>query len=325
MNTAHPGTVGVLAYHGMTTFEMGIVVEMFGLSWSDIDQPWYDLKIVTEGARPVRTIGGATLTTPHGLDDLSAADTVVIPSVENPDEPTSPELVDALRAAHARGSRIVSICSGAFALANAGLLDGRRATTHWRYSARLRERYPLVDVDPDPLYVDDGEILTSAGCAAGLDLCLHIVRRDLGATVANQVARRMVIAPHRAGGQAQYIEAPVARDPDDEHLRRTLEWALDNLDRPLRVVDLARHSDMSLRTFIRRFGASTGTSPNQWLTDRRIQRALELLESTDMPIEQIAATTGFASPVTLRHHFTARTGTSPSAYRRTFRESPTRV
>ncbi|MFD4367131.1 helix-turn-helix domain-containing protein [Rhodococcus sp. NPDC058521] len=322
MSDSAPGSVAVLAYDGMTLFEIGIVVEVFGLSWSDVDQPWYDLTICTETAMAVRTLGGATLATPHGLSTLAGADTVVIPSVADPRARTSPELTEALQAAHARGARIVSICSGAFALADAGLLDGRRATTHWRYASLLRDRRPSIEVDPDPLYVDDGDILTSAGCAAGLDLCLHIVRTDLGGTVANQVARRMVVPPHRAGGQAQYIEAPMTNDPDDEALARTLEWVDRNLDKPLRVADLAREAGMSLRTFIRRFGAATGTSPNQWLTDRRIQRAVELLESTDASIEHISAATGFASPVTLRHHFTARTGTSPTAYRRTFRAAP---
>ncbi|MDE9366228.1 transcriptional regulator FtrA [Luteipulveratus sp. YIM 133132] len=314
-----PGTVAVLAYDGMTGFEAGIVTEVFGLSWPDIDQPWYDLTVCAERS-PLRILGGASLHTPHGLDALAAADTVVIPSVKDPAGPVSAELIDALRTAHGRGARMVSICSGAFALAAAGLLDGRPATTHWRYAAALQERYPAVQVDPDPLYVDDGDVLTSAGCAAGLDLCLHLVRRDLGAAVANAVARRMVVSPHRPGGQAQYVEAPVPEDPVDDRLSATLHWAQEHLDEPLRVADLAARSAMSERTFARRFVAATGTSPAQWVIERRVQRAVELLESTDVPVESVCAATGFASAAALRHHFSARLGTSPTAYRRMFRD-----
>ncbi|MFD3462056.1 GlxA family transcriptional regulator [Nocardia fluminea] len=311
--------VSVLAYDGMTAFEAGIVIEVFGLTWPDIDQPWYELKICTETPDPVRVIGGATMTSPYGLAEFAAADTVVVPSVADPRAPTSPELIDALRRAHSNGSRIVSICSGAFALAAAGLLDGRRATTHWRYADLLRERYPSVEVDPEPLYTDEGDILTSAGCAAGLDLALHLVRNDLGSSVANAVARRLVIQPHRAGGQAQYIESPMPPEPGDAPIARSLSWALEHLADPIGVPDLARVAGLSPRTYLRHFVRETGTTPSKWLISQRIQAALAMLENGDAPIEEIATAAGFATPVTFRHHFTRAVRTSPSSYRRTFR------
>ncbi|MEV6660785.1 helix-turn-helix domain-containing protein [Nocardia fluminea] len=317
-------SVSVLAYDGMTAFEAGIVIEVFGLTWPDIDQPWYELKICTETPEPIRVIGGATMTSPYGLAEFAAADTVVVPSVADPRAPTSPELIDALRRAHSNGSRIVSICSGAFALAAAGLLDGRRATTHWRYADLLRERYPSVEVDPEPLYTDEGDILTSAGCAAGLDLALHLVRNDLGSSVANAVARRLVIQPHRAGGQAQYIESPMPPEPLDAPIARSLSWALEHLADPIGIPDLARVAGLSPRTYLRHFVRETGATPCKWLIAQRIQAALAMLETGDAPIEEIATAVGFATPVTFRHHFTRAVRTSPSSYRRTFqtRKSP---
>lgn len=312
-------TVSVLAYDGMSAFETGIVTEVFGLVWPDIGVDWYELTICTERRQPVRMIGGATLQSPHGLDDLAAAETVVVPSVSDPTVESSPELVAALRLAHQRGARVVSICSGAFALAAAGLLDGRRATTHWRYADQLRRRYPAIEVDPGPLYVDDGAVLTSAGCAAGLDLCLHIVRTDFGAAVANAVARRLVVQPHREGGQAQYIEAPVAADADDDRVASSMTWARQHLAEPITVDLLARKAHMSTRTYLRHFNRCAGTSPIRWLIGQRIQASLPLLETTTMPIERIATAVGFDTPVTFRHHFQSTMRTSPSAYRRTFR------
>ncbi|TDD13646.1 helix-turn-helix domain-containing protein [Kribbella turkmenica] len=312
-------TVSVLAYDGMTAFEAGIVIEVFGLVWPDIDQPWYDLKVCTETPDPIRVIGGATMTSPHGLEEFAAAGTVVIPSVADPEGEISPELVAALRKAHDRGARIVSICSGAFALAAAGLLDGRRATTHWRYADLLRSLYPQVVVDPEPLYTDEGDVLTSAGCAAGLDLAMHLVRKDYGAAVANAVARRLVIQPYRSGGQAQYIESPVPPDPDDASVARSLGWALEHLAEPIGVGDLARHAGLSPRTYLRHFARATGTTPGKWLIAQRIQAALAMLETGDSPVEEIALAAGFATPVTFRHHFAKQLLTSPSAYRRTFR------
>jgi AraC family transcriptional activator FtrA len=314
-------TVSVLAYDGMTAFEAGIVIEVFGLVWPDIEQPWYELKVCTETPDPIRVLGGATLSSPHGLDEFAAADTVVIPSVADPHGETSKELIEALRNAHARGARIVSICSGAFALAAAGLLDGRRATTHWRYAELLRDRYPAVLVDPEPLYTDEGDVLTSAGCAAGLDLAMHLVRKDFGAAVANAVARRLVIQPYRAGGQAQYIESPVPPEPDDASVARSLGWALEHLAEPIGVPDLAGQAGLSPRTYLRHFVRATGTTPGKWLIAQRLQVAVAMLETGDAPVEEIALAAGFSTSVTLRHHFSKQLQTSPSAYRRTFRAS----
>jgi AraC family transcriptional regulator, transcriptional activator FtrA len=229
--------------------------------------------------------------------------------------------VAALRRAHRRGARAVSICSGAFALAAAGLLDGRRATTHWRYAEELARRYPAVTVDADVLYVDGGDVLTSAGSAAGLDLCLHLIRTDHGAAVANAVARRLVIQPHRSGGQAQFIEAPVAPVADDDRVVATMEWALANLETPITVDVLARRAHMSVRSYLRHFRHCSGTSPIRWLIERRVQASLALLESTDASVDEIAAATGFATATTYRHHFARAIRTSPTAYRRAFRAS----
>jgi AraC family transcriptional activator FtrA len=312
-------SVAVLAYDGMSPFETGIVTEVFGLTWPEIDVPWYTFTICAETPEPLRVIGGATLQTRHGLDTLAAADTVVVPSVADPQQDPSPTVVEALRRAHDNGARLVSICSGAFALAGAGLLDGRRATTHWRYTDLLRRRHPRVDVDPAPLYVDDGDVLTSAGCAAGLDLCIHLVRRDHGAAVANAVARRLVISPHREGGQAQYIEGPVVADPDDDRIGASMAWMLENLHRAITLESVAARAHMSPRSFLRHFLRCTGTSPIKWLIARRIQASLPLLERTDAAVEQVAAAVGFETAVTFRHHFTRAMRTSPSAYRRAFR------
>ncbi|MGC7094915.1 helix-turn-helix domain-containing protein [Amycolatopsis lurida] len=311
-------SVAVLAYQGMSAFETGIVTEVFGLEWRGFGVPWYRLKICAEQPGPVRMIGGATLETPYGLDDFTDADTLVVPSVADPAADPSPELVAALRRAYHRGTRIVSICSGAFALAGAGLLDGRRATTHWRYADLLASRFPQVEVDPNPLYVEDSGVFTSAGCAAGLDLCLHLVRADFGAAVANSVARHLVIPPHRDGGQAQYIEAPMAPDPDNDHVARSMAWALEHLAEPITVAKLAEIAAMSARTYLRHFLRATGTSPIRWLIAQRVQASLPLLETTDTPIERIATAVGFDTAVTFRHHFAAAMRIAPSAYRRTF-------
>jgi AraC family transcriptional activator FtrA len=212
----------------------------------------------------------------------------------------------------------MSICSGAFALAGAGLLDGRRATTHWRYAEALRRRHPAVQVDADVLYIDHGDVLTSAGSAAGLDLCLHVVRLDHGPSIANAVARRLVVQPHRDGGQAQFVEAPVVADPEDARVARSMDWALGNLAEPITVEVLARQAHMSTRTYLRHFARATGTTPIRWLIDRRVHASLPLLETTRAPIEEIAAAVGFETAVTYRHHFSQAMRTSPSAYRRAF-------
>lgn len=301
-------------------YELSIPCTVFGKPQPDLADPWYELKLCrVGGGEPDGP--GLSLRTPYGLDELARADTVVVPSVPDPcveeGRPLPPELIDALRRAHAAGARMVSLCTGAFALAEAGLLDGRRATAHWMHTAQLAERYPKVEVDASVLYVDEGDVLTSAGLTAGLDLCLHLVRRDLGAHVANQLARRMVVPAHRPGGQAQFIELSVpARD--DEGLAPVLAWAQAHLDRPLTVADLARRAAMSPRTFYRRLQAATGTTPLQWLLDQRLGRARSLLESTDLPIEKVGELSGLGTANNLRHHFLRHLGVSPGDYRRAF-------
>ena len=320
-----PHTVAVYAFDGMSPFELGCVVEVFGLPRPELGVPWYELKVCAESAaQPLRAVGGFTMSTEHGLDDFAAADTVIVTAVPDVRGEVPAPLISALQNAHERGARVVSICSGAFALAAAGLLDGRTATTHWRYADLLAERYPHVHVDPDVLYVDDGNILTSAGSAAGLDLCLHIVRKDHGPSVANSVARRLVLPPHREGGQAQFIEAAVRPLPDADTtdaggVGRSLEWALAHLSSPIAVADLARAARMSQRSYLRHFARATGTSPLRWLVAQRIAAARPLLETTDAPVEEVGAAVGFADAATFRHHFSRTVGTSPSAYRRTFR------
>jgi AraC family transcriptional activator FtrA len=316
-------SVAILAYDGMSGFESGLAAEIFGLTelselFSEgLPRPWYTVKLCSE-ASEVRMLGGAVVHTSYGLADLASADTVIIPSVGDVRAPTSPELVDAIRTAHARNARLVSICSGAFALADAGVLDGRSATTHWIYVDLLQQRYPEIDVDPAPLYVDDGNVLTSAGCAAGLDLCLHIVRSDHGARIANDVARRLVISPHRAGGQAQYIDSPVPEPTTDGRIAAGMAWALANLDAPISLDELATQASMSRRSYLRRFASATGTTPIKWLIEQRIQASLPLLESSSLSIEQIATRVGFESSVTYRHHFVRGLRTTPSEYRSCF-------
>jgi AraC family transcriptional activator FtrA len=316
-------TVSVLAYTGMSAFELGIVTEVFGLPRPEFDIPWYELTICAERPDPVPVIGGASLYTLNGLDTFAAAQTVIVPGV--PDVTASPAaaLIAALRLAHQRGARIVSICSGAFALAGAGLLDGRRATTHWQYAGLLRRRYPLVQVDPNVLFIDGRDVLTSAGSAAGLDLCLHLVRHDYGAAIANAVARRLVIQPHRDGGQAQFIERPLTAGNDDDRIAQSMTWALEHLAEPITVRTLAQRAHMSERTYLRYFARATGTSPIRWLISQRIQASLALLETTSAPIEKIAGSVGFDTAVTYRHHFSQAMRTSPTAYRRAFHTSTT--
>ncbi|MGW1172683.1 helix-turn-helix domain-containing protein [Kitasatospora sp. NPDC002543] len=317
--------IAVYAFPGMAPFELGVVIEVFGLARPELigllAAPWYGLKVCADRpGTPLDAVGGFTLTARHGLDELAAADTVVVPGVPNAfSGEVSPGLVEALRTAHGRGARIVSICGGAFALAAAGLLDGREATTHWRYAELLQQRYPAVRVDPDVLYVDNGDVLTSAGSAAGIDLCLHLVRKDHGAKVANAVARRFVVAPHRNGGQAQFIEAAVHPvEEDEDGIARSMRWALDHLSSPLTVSLLARAARMSDRSYLRHFTARTGTSPMRWVVTQRIAASLELLESPEGTVEEIAAAVGFESAATFRHHFGRVMRTSPTAYRRSF-------
>ena len=315
-----PHRVAALAFDGMAPFELGVVVEVFGLPRPELgDIDWYALDVCAEtpGAR-FDAVGGFGLVARHGLDTLAAADTVIVPG-QRVDAPVSPALCEALLRAHGRGARVVSICSGAFALAAAGLLDGRRAATHWRYAAELQRRHPRVDVDADVLYVDDGDVLTSAGSAAGIDLCLHLVRRDHGAQVTNHVARRLVVAPHRDGGQAQFIEQPVAPRPDDDPIARVMQWALGRLDEPLSLGQLARQAHLSPRSFTRHFRRATGTSPARWLLDQRVCASLPLLEDSALPVEQVGAAVGIPNPAAFRRHFARTMGVAPAGYRRAFR------
>lgn len=280
---------------------------------------WYEFAVCAERPGALDAVGGFQLVAPHGLDVLGAADTVIVPGAPDPYGEPSGELLDALRSAHARGARLVSICSGAFVLAATGLLDGREAATHWRYAELLRRRYPRVRVNADVLYVDDGDVLTSAGTAAGIDLCLHLVRRDHGADVANRVARRMVVAAHRAGGQAQFIETPVAARTDDDPVARVMQWALARLGEPIAVGELAARAHLSPRQLRRRFQAATGMAPAEWVLRSRVQASLPLLETSDEPVEEIGRLVGFPTPAAFRRHFRREVGVPPSSYRRAFR------
>ncbi|MEU1396996.1 helix-turn-helix domain-containing protein [Micromonospora zamorensis] len=310
-------TVAIAATDGMLHFEVGMACEVFARDPTGQADPWYD--VVVCGPGPVR-VGRFQMEPDDGLDRLARADTVIIPAVEDVDVDVSPDLLDAVRAAHAAGARMVSLCTGAFVLAAAGVLDGLRATTHWAHTEALAARYPRVRVDPDVLYVDNGTVLASAGKAAAIDLCLHLIRRDHGSTVANAVARRLVVPPHRAGGQAQYVTTPVpARD--DHPLAALFPWVLQRLDRRLTVEDLARQANMSSRNLARHFRAVTGTTPLLWLSTQRIRRAQELLENTDDSIDVIAEAAGLGTATTLRRHFHRTVGVPPDAYRRTFRSA----
>lgn len=315
--------VAILAYDGMSGFEAGIAAEIFGMAElsrpfaEGIPRPWYRAFFCAAEGQ-VDMIGGATLTVSHGLDDLSRADTIVVPSVADVFASPSGDVVEAVRAAAENGARLVSICSGAFLLAETGVLDGRQATTHWIYAEELGRRYPRVDVDPRPLYVDAGNVFTSAGCAAGLDLCVHIVRLDRGPRVANDVARRLVIAPHRSGGQAQYVETPTGVAERDGVIAASMAWALDNLDRPIGLDELAGVAHLSRRSYLRQFAAQAGTTPIRWLIGQRISASLALLEDGATPIEEVATSVGFGSAVTFRHHFTRTMHTTPSEYRASF-------
>ena len=316
-------TVAVAVVGGTAQFELAVACEVFGIDRSWMFDEWYDFKLCAAEPGPVRTGAGLILDTPYGIDDLLTADTVIVPAAGEVAGQHAP-LIEALRQAYANGARIASICTGAFLLAEAGLLDGRRATTHWAHAAELAERYPDIDVDPNVLYVQDGRIFTSAGTAAGIDLCLHMLRLDLGTDAANAVARRMVVPPHRDGGQAQYVDAPLP-SCDNDALAPLLDWAIERLDQQITLRDLARQSNVSVRTLVRRFSSATGTTPLQWLLIQRVRRAQHLLESSDQPVERIASLAGFGTAANLRQHFTRVIGVPPMHYRRTFRgEHPDR-
>ena len=302
----------------LSLFEFSVACEIFSVDRSSPGRSWYRFLVCAASPSPLSTsVPGVTINVPLGLGALDEAHTIVVPACELAASPP-PALLSALRAAHDRGARIASLCTGAFILAAAGLLDGRRATTHWRQADELARRYPLVKVDPRVLYVDEGDVLTSAGSAASIDLCLHLVRQDFGAEVANEVAHANVVPPHREGGQAQYVSQPVLTG-GAESLADTLEWAQGRLHESLPVRVLARRSAMSTRTFARRFRAVTGTTPHRWMLAQRVVLAQRLLETSNLSIDKVAARCGLGSAANLRQQFQRAVGTSPSAYRRTFR------
>lgn len=309
--------VVALALEEVVAFDLAIPSQVFG---HRDERARYEFVVCGGRRGPVRTTTGFAILATHGLGALRRADTIVVPGIWDTSRDVPAAALAALRAADRRGARLISICTGAFVLAAAGVLDGRRATTHWRDAAALRSRYPQVDVDPDVLYVDEGRVLTSAGVAAGIDLCLHVVALDHGAAAAAAVARRMVVAPHRGGGQAQFVERalPPARG---DGLAATREWMLDRLAEPLSVREMARHAARSERSFARHFRAETGTTPLRWLHEQRLLCARRLLEESDLAVEEVAARSGFGSATTLREHFGRAVHTTPTAYRRAFRSA----
>ena len=308
----------VLAYDGLCTFEFGIVVELFGLPRPEFER-WYRMRVAAVDDGPMRAAGGVRVEAPFTLRILDRAGTILVPGWRGADAAIPERLGRKLRRAHEEGARILSVCSGVFVLAQAGLLSGRSAATHWRYVDALRERFPDVSVDPDVLYVDEGNVITSAGSAAGLDMGLHLIRRDFGADVANRVARRLVVPPHREGGQKQFVAMPVPKTQTSEGLAALMDHVRATLADPHTVGSLARRARMSSRTFARRFAAATGTTPHRWLQEQRVRESQHLLETTALPLKRIASVVGFGDPQLLRLHFKRWVGTSPSAYRRRFR------
>ncbi|MGI5271594.1 GlxA family transcriptional regulator [Nonomuraea sp. CA-218870] len=312
-------SIAAYATQGVSAFSLGLVGKVFA-DRTRLGGPAFEFFVCAERPGDVRTDLGLPLKVEFGLDHLARADLIIVIPADDyvgADAPP-PGLVEAMRAAHERGAIVASFCSGSFVLAAAGLLDGRRATTHWSLADDLAARHPAVSVIPEVLYVDEGSIVSGAGAAAGIDLCLHLLRREHGAAIANVIAREIVVAPHRDGGQAQYIPAPVPAKGDDERVAGVLDWARQNLDKPLSVNELAAQAHMSPRTFARRFRMATGTTPHAWLRTQRLDRAEELLEVTDLQVQQVAHRVGFASVSVLRELFIQRRGVSPRAYRRAF-------
>lgn len=301
---------------GVFAFELGVLCEVFGVDRPDEPElPSFSFDLCTDVPGPVRTVSGFDLVVARDFGRLGSADLIALPAIRR-DVAVPPALIDGLQAAVARGARVMSVCSGAFILGEAGLLDGRDCTTHWTYAGELAARFPAARVDPDVLYVDSDRVLTSAGTAAGIDACLYLIRKEFGSRVANRLARRMVMPPHREGGQRQYVDQPVPCEVDT--LAETLEWMLGHLGEDLSVDQLAERAHLSSRTFARRFRSETGTTPHHWLTEQRVLHAQRLLEETTQPVEAVADLVGFGSAAVMRHHFARRVGTTPQAYRRTF-------
>ncbi|MEV5975470.1 helix-turn-helix domain-containing protein [Streptomyces sp. NPDC052114] len=311
--------VAVLLFSGGPIFESSIPLSVFGIDRQDAGVPRYRLLVCAGEEGPLRTTGGLELTAPQGLEAISRAGTVVVPAWRSITSPPPPEALDALRRAHEEGARIVGLCTGAFVLAAAGLLDGRPATTHWMYAPTLAKRYPSVHVDPRELFVDDGDVLTSAGTAAGIDLCLHIVRTDHGNEAAGALARRLVVPPRRAGGQERYLDRSLPEEIGADPLAEVVAWALEHLHEQFDVETLAARAYMSRRTFDRRFRSLTGSAPLQWLITQRVLQAQRLLETSDYSVDEVAGRCGFRSPVALRGHFRRQLGSSPAAYRAAYR------
>ncbi|EOF4703169.1 transcriptional regulator FtrA [Klebsiella oxytoca] len=308
--------VVALAYDGLCTFEFGVAVEIFGLSRPEMGERWYQFAVAAVDEGELRATGGIRLMTDGGMALLNEADTIVVPGWRGIDAPVPPALCEALVTAHKRGCRIISICSGVFVLAAAGLLNGRKATTHWRYTDQLRARFPLIEVIDDVLYVGAEGVMTSAGSAAGIDLCLHLVREDFGIEAANTVARRLVISPHRDGGQAQQIVRPVAKTRESQRLGQLFDFLHQNLASSHTVASLAEKAGMGPRTFLRRFENATGKTPARWLLDERLLRATQHLTHSRLSVEQIAELCGFSNASTLRHHFRQQFALSPLQYRK---------
>ncbi|MFF4501928.1 GlxA family transcriptional regulator [Streptomyces sp. NPDC001401] len=311
--------VAAVVLDGVNPFELAVVCEVFGTDRSDDGLPVYDFAVASAEGPVLGTRAGFSMQVEHGLERLEEADLIAVPAgarFETREFP--PELLDALRRAVDRGARVLSVCSGVFVLAAAGLLDGRRSAVHWHHAEELAQAYPRLKVEPDVLYVDEDPVITSAGTAAGIDACLHIVRKEQGPEVANKIARRMVVPPHRDGGQAQYIERPLPRSHGDT-VAEVLVWMERHLDEDVTVEQLADRAHMSPRTFARRFQQETGTTPYRWILRQRVLLAQQLLEGTDQTVDAIAGRTGFGAAAALRHHFLRVVGTTPNAYRRTFR------
>jgi AraC family transcriptional regulator, transcriptional activator FtrA len=318
--SAAPGLVAVLAYDGLCTFEFGIAVEVFGLPRPEFDFPWYGFAVVAAEGKRARAIGGIVVEASLGLSQLSKANTIIIPGWRDKTERPPQALLDVIAKASARGARCLSICSGVFVLAAAGLLKGRRATTHWRHVPELKAMYPDIVVEEDVLYVDEGNVITSAGSAAGIDACLHLVRRDFGSKIANSVARRLVMPPHREGGQAQYVAAPV-QVRSGRTIAEAMDWARLNISGVVEIAAMAKIAAMSERTFQRRFNEAVGLSPKLWLQRERMFRAQELLETTALPLSEVASECGYESLETFRVAFRRTLGTTPAAYRSRFMQA----
>jgi len=310
--------VVALAYDGLCTFEFGVAVEILGLARPELGPDWYRFAVAAVDEGELRATGGVRVMADGDMSLIAQAGTVIVPGWRGADTPVPDALCQQLREAHRRGCRILSICSGVFVLAAAGLLEGCRATTHWRYLETLQQRYPDVEVVPDVLYVDEGTVLTSAGSAAGIDLCLHLVRRDFGQEAANSVARRLVVQPHRDGGQTQNIVRPVPVARESKRLGLLFDYLHQQLADNHTVASLASRAGMSPRTFLRRFQDATGTTPARWLLNERLMRARGMLEKTRLSLDSIAIQVGFGSSSTLRYHFQQHFSVSPAAYRKSF-------